>query len=343
VTEEPKPTTDPALFPFSERGPYWTGRKVITLFDASRDGREITLTIWYPAVKQADGEGKFITLDATPDMSNAPYPLILTGFDTGTYLYKSHLASHGFVMAIVSSSGLFESWDYGVIDKPLDMLFVLDQIATNPPDGLEAVIDSDHVGVTGYSGDGLVSLMLSGARIDPDYYLTYCDNAPTMQPPVSGGYLTIVCSLAQKWDEFTIHVGEDVTASPDGLWQPVTDERIAAVMPMAADGAWLFGERGLEAANRPVLLIHASEEGGFQPIEAEFILENYGFSKRSMISIIGYTHSMVYSPDPAMRMKHFAVAFFGYHLQGREDFAYYFSEDFVAQFDDLAWGVYQGE
>ena len=124
VTEEPKPTTDPALFPFSERGPYWTGRKVITLFDASRDGREITLTIWYPAVKQADGEGKFITLDATPDMSNAPYPLILTGFDTGTYLYKSHLASHGFVMAIVSSSGLFESWDYGVIDKPLDLSLI---------------------------------------------------------------------------------------------------------------------------------------------------------------------------------------------------------------------------
>ena len=39
------------------------------------------------------------------------------------------------------------------------------------------------------------------------------------------------------------------------------------------------------------------------------------------------------------RMGHFAVAFFGHHLQGREDLAYYFSEDFVAGFDDLAWGV----
>ena len=207
VPVEPTPTTDPAKFPLGDRGPYWTGRKKITLFDDRRDGREITLTIWYPALKQADAEGKFITLDAVPDMSNAPYPLILTGFDTGNYLLKSHLASHGFVMAIVSSAGLFDSWDFGVIDKPLDMLFVLDQIATNPPDGLEAVIDTDHVGATGYSGDGLVSLALSGARIDPDYYLTYCDNAPTMQPPVSGGYLTIVCSLAQKWDEFTIQIG----------------------------------------------------------------------------------------------------------------------------------------
>ena len=35
-----------------------------------------------------------------------------------------------------------------------------------------------------------------------------------------------------------------------------------------------------------------------------------------------------------------SAAFFGYHLQGREDYARYFSEDFVAQFDDLAWGMY---
>ena len=40
------------------------------------------------------------------------------------------------------------------------------------------------------------------------------------------------------------------------------------------------------------------------------------------------------------RMAHFAVAFFGYHLQEREDLAWYFSEEFVAQHDDLAWGVY---
>jgi hypothetical protein len=41
------------------------------------------------------------------------------------------------------------------------------------------------------------------------------------------------------------------------------------------------------------------------------------------------------------RIAHFATAFFGYHLQGREDFAEYFSEDFIAQFDDLFWGVYE--
>jgi hypothetical protein len=42
-------------------------------------------------------------------------------------------------------------------------------------------------------------------------------------------------------------------------------------------------------------------------------------------------------------MRHFATAFFGYYLQGREDYAEYFSEDFVTQFDDLAWGLYSNE
>jgi hypothetical protein len=44
-----------------------------------------------------------------------------------------------------------------------------------------------------------------------------------------------------------------------------------------------------------------------------------------------------------VRTAHFAAAFFGYHLQGREDLVYYFSEDFVAQYDDLVWGVYAGQ
>jgi hypothetical protein len=50
---------------------------------------------------------------------------------------------------------------------------------------------------------------------------------------------------------------------------------------------------------------------------------------------------MVSDYDHIARIAHFATAFFGYHLQGREDYAKYFSEDFVAQYDNLAWGVYE--
>ena len=37
------------------------------------------------------------------------------------------------------------------------------------------------------------------------------------------------------------------------------------------------------------------------------------------------------------------VAFFGHHLQGREELAQYYSEAFVARHDDRAWGAHPDE
>jgi len=61
-----------------------------------------------------------------------------------------------------------------MIDQPLDILFALNQVASNPPEGLEGMIDAEHAGVTGYSFDGNNTLAMSGARIDPEYYLAQC-------------------------------------------------------------------------------------------------------------------------------------------------------------------------
>ena len=340
---EPIPA-EPAIFPFSERGQYWTGRKEFTLVDASREGREISLTVWYPALKETDAEGKLISLDAAPDMSQAPYPLILTGTATGDYLLKSHLASYGFVAVIIRFPDTYDSVDFQVIDYPLDLLFALDQIGLNSLEGLKNVIDSDNTGVTGFSGDGWLSMAVSGVRLNPEFYLSFCEQIPELEPALAEWYGKYFCGLAMKWDSFAAYVGPEYTDTEDGLWRPVTDERIIAVLPMAVDGAWLYGERGLASANRPALMI-APTEDQYTPYEFEtvFIYENLGAPEKALISFIGKNHDMPFESEAADRMKHFAVAFFGYHLQGREDYAYYFSDDFVAQFDDLAWGVYPGE
>lgn len=200
---------------------------------------------------------------------------------------------------------------------------------------------SDQVGVTGYSWDGFFSLALSGARIDPSFYHNWCEQAAAQQPELETWYLEYTCGLAAKWDEFAVHVGDEITAGTDGLWLPVTDERIRAVMPMAVDGAWLYGERGLAAVDRPVLMIQASEDSKYQPTEAAFIFEHLGFPEKSMVSFIGKEHMMVTKPDQQKQMRHFVVAFFGYHLQGHEDYLEYFSEDFVSKFEVLAWGIYK--
>ena len=302
---------------------------------------------WYPAKKENDANGNLIRHNAAADMSGAPYPLILTGPNSGDSLFQDHLASHGFVMAIVRFPDLDygSNWGFGVIDHPRDMLFVLDQLAANPPEGLEGVIDSDHTGVTGYSWDGFFSLALSGVRIDPAYYLAHCNNPPQIEPALGAeAYLNMTCSLSKQWDEFAAHVGDEITTSADGLWQPVTDERIRATLPMAADGAWLYGERGLATVDRPVLMIApTADEGIPYQVETRFIFENLGGPSKSMISFVGRGHMMVFYPEPVDRMQHFATAYFGYYLQGRQDYAGYFSEEFVSRYDDLAWGLYSGE
>ncbi len=348
-TIEPLPTPPmetpvPPDLLLADPGPYITGNMVIKYIDESRGGREINLTIWYPAVEQKDAYGRQIPRGATPDMTAAPYPLILVEPNSGDGLFLEHLATHGFVMAIVRFPTDYDNWDLGVVDHPRDMVFALQQIAQAPPPGLEGLINTDQVGVTGYSWGGFYALALSGVRIDPQYYLAACEQMQRSQPPLEDWYLEYTCSLAKNWDDFTAHVGEETTASDDGLWQPITDERIRAVLPMAPDGGVLYGERGLAAADRPVLLIAPAEDEWVPAmLETAFIFENLKTPELGLISFLGQQHMMVWEKEPAARMKHFATAYFGYHLQGREEYKELFSEEFVRQFADLAWGFERGE
>lgn len=332
-------------FPLSGNGPYFVGTRVHTIVDASRNNREIDLVIHYPAIEKKNENGQSIKRDAEPDLSDAPYPLVLTESDTGGMLISSQLASHGFVMVSISipDHNDFFNWDINMISWPMDFLVTLDQLSLNPVPELMEVYDVVRVGVTGYSYGGDISLALSGARIDPQDYLDYCKNPPLLE--VGYGpewYQENACGPSKKWGEMEAFAGEDYTSSPDGLWRPLTDPRIVAVMPMAPSGAWLYGERGLAAADRPVLLL-ANTEDEFSPylVETAFIYENLGGPEVSLITFVGRDHMMAFDANEVLRIKHFMVAFFGYHLQGRQDYHQYFSEEFISQFEDLAWGIYK--
>jgi predicted dienelactone hydrolase len=337
---------EPVPFPLSEPGPYYTGKRTFTFEDASRGGRRIDITVVYPALLPEGSKGSKLQAgtDRDPDLSGAPYPLILTGPDTGDQLFKAHLASHGFVMTIVRFPEYYDYWDFGVIDHPRDILFALDQIASSPPKGLEGVIDSDHAGVAGYSWEGFYTFTLSGVRIDPEYYLSFCDQDPAMVPEMSAWYFGYVCNLAKKWDEFAAYVGDEIMASEDGLWQALTDERIRAVMPMAEYGTWLYSEQGLATADRPMFII-APTADEFIPyqIETAYVFEHVGSPERFLVSFVGRGHMMVIELEHMKRINHFATAFFGTYLLNKSEYREYFSEEFVTQFDDLAWGVYQSE
>jgi predicted dienelactone hydrolase len=340
-------TPEPDLFPLSEPGPYYVGKRTYTFKDASRDGRQVRVTIYYPALRPEGSTGTQLLAgtDRDPDLSSAPYPLILTGENSGNTIFKTHLATHGFVMAVIRHPDHYDDLNLQVVDHPRDFLFALDQIASQPLAGLEGIADTDRAGVTGYSWDGFISLLVSGARIDPGYYLAHCEQAPALHAAVPWqGYTAYYCNLAEKWAEFVAHAGPELTASEDGLWLALTDERIRAVLPMAPDGAWLYGERGLAAADRPMLII-APTGDEYTPYQFEtvFIFEHAGSPELCLISFVGRSHMMPFDVTVATRLNHFATAFFGVYLQGKSEYRDYFSEAFVSQFDDLAWGEYEGD
>lgn len=346
-------TVEPDIpFPLSEPGPYYTGIfEEYTYVDESRDGREVTLAIRYPAKDETDAISR---RNAPANKREAPYPLVLTEYDTGGLVIDDHLVSHGFVMVEVvgdypegsgpSIDELEGQWNVGLLDGPRDLLFALDQLSANPPEGLEGIIDTDHTGVVGYSYGGFNTLAVSGSRVDPEFYLERCSDIASIDPPLSDFYISYYCDLAARWEDFEAHDGSQISMSDDGLWQPMTDERILAVMPMGPEGAFLYGERGLAAADRPTMIIAGTEDDVTNyDLEATYIFEHLGTPDRILISFIDQGHFLVLDSEQAERINHFVTAFLGYQLKDREDFAEYFSEDYVAQYDDLAWGVYSGE
>jgi predicted dienelactone hydrolase len=347
ATNTSPPNTEASnAFPLSEPGPYLTEMRVYSFIDYSRNERKIDIRIYYPVLKEVNDEGGTITVIETPDMSGTPYPLILTGTNSGNLLFGSHLASYGFVMVIVHSP-LFSytaPWNNAVIDAPLDFLFVLDKLTSDPPEGLLGVLDTNRVGVAGYSSDGLFSLALGGARINPEYYFSQCDQASTLDPPLPSFLIEYYCGLSERWDEFSSQVSAEISTVSEGLWQPTTDERILAVMPMAPDGAWLYGAEGLAGIKIPAMIIAGTADDLVSyKMTSCYVYEHLVNTDKFLISFIGKQHMMVEQTEVINRIKHFTIAFFEYYLQGRTEYADYFSADFVSQFDDLFWGVYTGE
>ncbi len=329
-------------FPLAEPGHYQFGTQMSIKFsDPNRGNRAISLYVWYPATLPADAEPSKYNFNAEPDRDGAPYPVIVSSAKMGMDI-GAHLASHGFIVVGVDQQDFKSHWGNWLIDYPLDQVAALDWVAENPPEGLEGMFDTDHAGAIGYSFDGYDALALGGARVDPEFYQSQCAAAQPGDPAPASWWIDYICNLDGGWEAFVANAGPAITESDDGLWQPLTDPRIKAVMPMGPEGAWLFGPRGLAAVDRPILIIHGSADDiNYYDLEAVYIFENLGTSDKSLISFLDQDHMMIFNDEQVLKMKHFAAAFFGYHLQGQEKYARYFSEDFVSKKEGLAWGVYE--
>jgi predicted dienelactone hydrolase len=155
--------------------------------------KEIGLYVWYPAMLPKDAEPSRHNFDAEPDLSASPYPVILSSAKSGL-IFGPHLATYGFVVVGVDGQDSEDNWGNWLIDFPLDQISALDQIASHQLDHLEGMIDSNRVGVLGYSLNIYNALALCGARIDPDFYQDQCASAVPGNPTLEASWIDRICS-----------------------------------------------------------------------------------------------------------------------------------------------------
>ena len=303
-------------------GPYGVGRTDLTTVDAAREDRRVWVQVFYPAETGSSTPQE----DAVPDTSGAPYPVVLGDTSIGRG-FGAHLASHGFVFLAMrnQTGGMTLSTD--MIDWPIDQMVALDTLEALDSHPLTGLADTSHTGAIGYSFGSWNALMLAGARIDPEHYLSTCAARPEGW---SDYWWQYVCGDPQLWDRIAARAVEVGIATPEGLWAPMGDERIKAVMPMGPEGFDLIGPEGLAAVTVPALFIAAQDDQYNTYFPATTSLFEY-YPNAELITFMGADHMMPFDPDVRIQMGRFAVAFFGYHLAGREDFAPYLTKEFVEQ------------
>ncbi len=348
----PLAAQEPPALPLAEKGPFGVGVVSLTFTDDSRDGRKLEALIWYPADA---GKSSYMipSYEAAPDTSAAPYPLVFYSHYLGananeTFGIGPHLASYGFVVASINHNDPDPMWP-NTINRPLDILYVLNALA-DAPDTLEGIIDTDTVGVTGYSYGAFTTVMMAGAQVTPAALLDWCAandpqglSAPAPDYSIPGSN-TSCKEFGARWEEVVAYRNQYLEpVAEDAVWPTMTDERIRAVMPMAPCRSMLFGDEGLAAATRPILIVGFSEDQTCPyAMDAVNIYEHMGADDLNMLTMVGSGHETIFddanNKPVKMALLHFTTAFFGYELQGKADYAQYLTAESVAPYDYLAWG-----
>lgn len=166
-----------------EPGPFAVGRRTETVTDVDRDGRKLTVEIWYPAadagapspyelIAGIEFESELSTLDAEPS-PEGPFPVVVFSHGSGglrqqTASIVETVASHGFVViapdhagntAIDQLTGTETDRDTTATNRVQDVGLLIDQVESGE---LAAdVADIDQLAVMGHSFGGFTSLAVA--------------------------------------------------------------------------------------------------------------------------------------------------------------------------------------
>ncbi len=333
--------------------------------DTPRYDRPLTLEVWYPAALAAlssarevysvttrDGVTPAVLVgqaqrDAEADPRGAPYPLVILshGYPGNRFLlshFGENLASKGYVVASIdhSDSTYSDQAVFGstLLNRPLDQLFVLDELARlsgETGNDLSGLIDAERTGLIGYSMGGYGVLnAIGGGFSEASLGLPFA--------PVNGALESRVFGNAD-YPAADLRIGAAIAIGPWGMNAGFWDEAGLAnlgtpLMIMAGsvddvsdyeNGIRLIYE-GATDAERYLLTFENANHNAAAPIPAP--QEVWG------------TATFDHYADPVwdtVRMnniaQHFATAFFGLYLKDDRGMTPYL--DLVERAQDGVWSV----
>ena len=283
-----------------------------------RYDRPLTLEVWYPAVVP-EGEEELTTYtdvlgtgpdnperpntpfefagralrDAEPDASSAPYPLVIVshGYPGSrvlmTYLTEN-LASNGYVVAAIdhteSTHGDKVGFASTLLNRPLDQLFVLDEMAGMNEAGsgtfLEGLVNDEDTALVGYSMGGYGALNAAGAGFS---------EAVVSAPFVPGGELGV-----RQMDNFTV----DPRVKAVVAFAPWGGE--AALASIGVPDLSFWDAEGLAGLEVPTMFIVGSEDdvSGFEG-GVEALFEGAVNAERYLLVYENARHNVAPNPVPA--------------------------------------------
>jgi predicted dienelactone hydrolase len=200
-----------------------------------------------------------------PLPANTTLPVVIISHGLGDTLVNfrdlgSHLASYGFAVALPEHIGsnlaqkearfrglsneIFQSREF--LDRPLDVTYLLDELARLNPTEYEGQLNLEQVAVIGHSFGGYTAFALAGATVNFEQLTQTCQ--PEYNYLLDAAKLLECRALELMTDPEIMQ-----QLSVDG----VRDRRVQLIMPFAPVSN-LFGEQGISRIEIPVVITGGS-------------------------------------------------------------------------------------
>lgn len=306
---------------YAVHGPFAVGARDFVIGEGAD---AIQMTVWYPALNPKNAKEKIIyhlsekvtsvpplpaterisfgmaLQDATPDLAQAPYPLVvfsvgLAGFRQQNSYLPEHLASYGIVVVSGDPRGetLFGEFWAGAATRQIDpqrMIAYADEL-TAPGSEWAGLIDTEHIATAGHSSGGWAALAGGGAQID----FSWCAANPDL---VNEG--TNCTQFPAHQDEIAAMLG--LASTPETLWPATHDPRVDAVIALAPDGdIWGADFEGVAVMKVPTMVMGGSGDTVLIPELTSYpIYEHLGSSNKSFVVLENADHWIFTQPRQAI-------------------------------------------